>query len=669
MRLLSVLTGIALLSALGWTAVLGQEGGGPSKDEIRAEEAKALDAYKKKDYAGVLRVFQGLKDKSVDPMSMVSGRTLLEKSLNGVLAMKDAKAKLPLLKLFFTSDLGMPDKWKVIAEHDYTKVSCFEGPDGVDVEAHAVHCLQMHDKRIAEEKDEKKGRILVLERFQYLDLLSLAYATTKNFKHKTNRFVDKKVLAIRFADVTPALGLGADKVLRIVVADLDGDGQDDLLLDGREFWQATGPGRYEKKAIVGDAKNSVGLAADLDNDGDIDIVQVGTEGDRILFNNGSGEFSEGGKIVPDGFLTVGVTVADFNRDGLLDLYLVKRDDIQKGRQAPPGSDLVYLNQGKGRFAVSKVAGVGKVEARFGGVAAAGDYDNDGDTDILVGNCRFHLDANSLWENDGKGGFRDVGEERHAAGEPKTYRERLYHGHTFCTVFGDVDNDGDLDLFVGNLCHPQNIDIVGSSVFLYNLGADKKYAFEDRTSSAKIRFATSVAGCSFVDFDNDGDLDLFLTCSSLSGIIGRSFLYRNRGKGNFEEVTWQTRTLVFRAYGHAWLDYDRDGDLDLVVGATVGGLRFLRNNQHKRHAWIAFKLYGRKSNASAVGTRVVVRAGGKTMLREVVCGRGCTCQDTFDVHFGLGRFKGSSVEVEIRWPSGKIQRQGFKPKMRHIVREP
>jgi hypothetical protein len=544
-----------------------------------------------------------------------------------------------------------------------------EGASLDGIEADAVRIEKLHAESIQGlkgETDEERTKIADHERFR--DLVGLAHRVKDNFDAKSNTFLlaSPDVKSYKFTDVTKKAGLEGVKGTQVSAADLDNDGLEDLLFDGHVWLKQRKGGTFERGADLPEARAA--LAADFNNDGFLDLLQIGGEKTRVLLNDGMGKFKEMEKagFEDDGHVAGGACVADFDRDGFVDVYLSKSD---RKEPDPSGAvqltyDKLYLNdKGAGFTDASEKAGIRKVGSMLGWGATACDFDADGDADVYVCNHNRHFDKNYLWLNDGSAGFEEEGEARNVCGTPKKYKSFEYHGHSYAAVFGDVDGDGDADLFVANLCNPRYLHIIGASVLLVNGGESAGYKFEDRTAACGVRFHQGAADVSFADYDNDGDLDLYVGCG---GDADQSCLYQNDGKGKFTDVTWQSRTPAFGAESHAWLDYDEDGDLDLAV-ASKRGVRLFKNGSPKRHGWMEFKLHGDKSNAAGIGARIVIRAGKEVFVREAACGRGRTSQDSLIVHFGLGRYKGA-VDVEVRWPSGAVVQEKMKAGRRHVLQE-
>jgi len=662
-----VLTAAFLLGpVLAGEAPDKKEEGEIPENEILEKEAKALEAYEKKDYVEVFKIFAELYGRGVKVAERSSGRMFITNSLNEAIRLEDRDEARRVLESFLAFDFGAPADWIYGAGYALTRDLCTARLKLDKVEAMAVEYMKIHEKAIeGKDREKPEDRKDILDHGRFVELVAYAHFAAGNFDPKTNRFVQAGVSAVKFRDITEESGCKGVEAVRLAVADLDNDGKEDLLINGHRVLRNLGKGKFEDATEAsGLPEARMGLASDLNNDGLVDVVQVDQKEERVLLNDGTGEFKavENAGLVADDFLTNGMTLADFNRDGLVDLYLSKSapKDHTSSKPVRVTYDLLYLNRKQGRFEESgETAGIRKAPSMLGRGVTAADVDGDGDLDVYVCNHNYHFDKNFLWLNGGKGDFTETGEAWKAAGTPKKYGEKTYHGHSNGAAFGDVDGDGDLDLFVANVCRPEHYDIVGPPMLLVNGGN----GFEDRFVSSGVAFHSSIFDCSMVDFDNDGFLDVYL---SATGEARQSFLYRNKGDGTFEDVTWPSRSPVFEAFCHAWFDFDQDGDLDLAV-ATKKGLCILKNGGSRRNGWMEFKLFGKESNACGIGTRIIVRAGKKTFLRELSCGRGNSSQDSLIVHVGLGRFKGT-VDVEVRWPSGKVHREKMKACRRHILQE-
>jgi hypothetical protein len=234
-------------------------------------------------------------------------------------------------------------------------------------------------------------------------------------------------------------------------------------------------------------------------------------------------------------------------------------------------------------------------------------------------------------------------------------------------YGDVDNDGDMDMYIPNLAHPRVRPYSDPSMYVIN-GGPPTYAFTDRTTAAGLIYDEGDVNAAFGDYDNDGDLDL-----AIASLYGQHYsrLYRNDGATGYTDVTYETGTAVHDAVSVVWADVDADGDLDLLVtGRAVDSKKaFLFKNQAAgSNRWVELKLQGSKTNRDAVGARVTLRAGGVTRIRDVRGGGGHNVQGPLMLHFGLG--SASTIdEVKVRWVgSGSEAVSGVAPGGRYRIVE-
>jgi hypothetical protein len=338
--------------------------------------------------------------------------------------------------------------------------------------------------------------------------------------------------------------------------------------------------------------------------------------------------------------TEAVAWGDYDADGWLDLYVTNYDRTQFGGEP----DFLYHNNRDGTF--TNVAGTAiPLDTSCGRSVAWCDYDNDGDLDLYVGNYR--LQENFLYRNNGDGTFTDVASQAGVAG----------NHHTLAVIWADYDNDGDFDLYT-NTVHASNI--------LYQNNGDG--TFTDVTQIAGVGGSFDAGGACWADFNNDGFIDLFT-----QDIYNQVFyLYQNNGDGTFTNVIPQSGITVGpineNGYASSWADYDRDGDMDLVVTTRPDPnytTHLFRNNGNDNH-WIVIKLVGNHCNTTAIGARVKVVAGSLSQLREVCGGMGCGAQNMIPVHFGLGEY--TSIDLlEVRWPCGHVDQEENIPADQWITR--
>jgi hypothetical protein len=313
------------------------------------------------------------------------------------------------------------------------------------------------------------------------------------------------------------------------------------------------------------------------------------------------------------------------------------------------ADLLYRNEGDGRFTeVSAEAGVSNPSGKALGVVF-GDFDRDGWIDIYVGNDGVR---NFLYWNKGDGTFEDVsyaaGVGFDANGKPDA---------TMGTVAGDFDGDGRLDLFMTHFSEELN-------ALYHNLGNMEFEILSDRwdlgSSFLKLAFGTA-----FMDYDNDGDLDIYASCGHVVDNIElysphiesrqTDQLFENID-GEFREVSAQSGPafqIKHFARGAAVGDYDNDGDLDIVINNFGDPAMFYRNEGGNRNHWILLQLEGTRNNRFGMGAQVTLSVGGKTLYREVASAGSYLSAHDFRLHAGLG--KATVIDrIEVRWPTGNKQ---------------
>ena len=472
---------------------------------------------------------------------------------------------------------------------------------------------------------------------------------------------------ITFTDVTEKVGLAGRKESRIAWADFNNDGYDDILLSGRVlFLNSKGDSFIDHTVGSGIRGNGVngGVCADFNNDGNMDFYATSggksKQADRLWSGNGDGTFEDvtaSAGSINDTFPTEGAAWGDYDADGYVDLYCANYEVWRKVSGLP---DFLYRNNGNGTFSnVTEHAGI---KAPFGDDRAGrgvnwGDYDNDGDLDIYVSDYR--LQENLLFRNSGDGTFTNVAAALGVAG----VENDGWWGHTIGSEWGDYDNDGDLDLVTANLAHPRYIEFSNKTMLYENMGSPN-WDFIDGREKGAIKYDETHSDPSWGDVDADGDLDLYITSIYKDR---RSFLYENLGDGKFRDITWLSGVRAFNGWGCAFSDYDNDGDLDLFV-ASGSGVHLFRNDGN-RNKWLEVKLIGgEKSNRAAIGARITVKQGRNMQIREVEGGKGTTSQHSLIQFFGLGT-RSTRVDVTVRFPSGQIvNRRGVSTNQRIIIQE-
>jgi hypothetical protein len=438
-------------------------------------------------------------------------------------------------------------------------------------------------------------------------------------------------IAIVYKDSAPALGLQLANDQACFV-DIDNDHFTDIICGG-VIWHNE---RGKKFTNFGAASNVV--AADYDNDGNVDLFSWSQR--KLMRNLGNGKFADAALPILPAAVSRGACWTDFNNDGFVDLVIGGYEDWDRGITYPT----FFLRNDAGK-AFTNVVDVATSRTR--GVTAA-DYDRDGNADIYMSNYR--LQANNLY-NIGKDGksLRDLAPERRAVATS----EGFDGGHSIGAAWGDIDNDGWLDLFAGNFAHVDSRGDQPKSRFLRNMGPSGKFVFDD-LGTCGVFYQESYASPALADVDNDGRLDLFFTTVYGTASFGRKnnpVLLRNSGACWFNDVTAVAGIGgIDSTYQAAFGDIDNDGLLELASGGKL-----YRGTQAVKSHWLGVQLIGngRTVNRSAIGAQVVVRLGRQKLVRQVDAGTGEGNQSDLRLHFGLGNVS-EAVDAEVYWPDGTRQ---------------
>ncbi|CAF3291679.1 unnamed protein product [Rotaria sp. Silwood2] len=444
---------------------------------------------------------------------------------------------------------------------------------------------------------------------------------------------------------------------------------------------------------------------DIDNDGDQDVftgLDYPTVGltNHIYLNDGNGHFTELHNSGTEGnagdSTAASASFADFNNDGILDLYL------GNGGSLKGVADQLFFGKGDGTFdevTANNLLGINPKQPTNGVVVC--DYDNDGDVDIFVSTygVSIALGHNILWENDGTGKFTNVASSRgflaqatgnywlSSTGNGTFFEsDKNVSSYVGSNGFGidceDVNGDGLNDIFLATISHPVDSDYNRkwsdpTQLLISHLVNGTRHIFVNEFLQRHLPFNEGDIDAGFVDFDNDGRLDLALTRDTKYESKYTAFdqlawfgLMHQKNDGNFEILGAISGINDLQATGKAarmkgaqnfgWSDIDHDGDLDLLVGGRdQGGGRtnfLFENTVGQEKSWLAIKLIGDGINVNrdAIGARVTLRFSNWMMMREMKSSRGTySSADTRVLHFGLGDF-GEKFMIEVRWPDGTLQ---------------
>lgn len=469
--------------------------------------------------------------------------------------------------------------------------------------------------------------------------------------------------------------------------DADGDGRQDVLLINSTTW----PGRPASKAVMALYRNNgdgtfsdvtaraglavplygMGVAAgDFDNDGLVDIYVTALGRNRLFRNLGGLKFADvtDKAGVGDAGFSTSAAWLDYDRDGLLDLYVANYvewsiekdlfctlDGKSKSYCTPESykgqSPTLYRNRGDGTFEdTTQRAGVFDPTSKALGVALL-DYNGDGWLDVFVAN---DTQPNRLYENKRNGTFVDVGLSAGVA-----FNEAGVARAGMGVDAADYSGTGRQGIVIGNFSNEM--------IALYSNEGNGLFLDEaPRSEIGRASLPTLAFGCFFFDYDLDGWPDIFAVNGHVADDVEAvqprvkyaqpPHLFRNTGRGSFQEVTLQAGAALAQPIvgrGAAYGDYDGDGDLDLLVTTNNGPARLLRNGGGAANR-VRVSLVGSSSNRSAIGAFVrITTAEGTSPWMMVKSGSSYLSQSELPLTFGLGRAE-RVTRIEVRWPDGRSE---------------
>lgn len=436
--------------------------------------------------------------------------------------------------------------------------------------------------------------------------------------------------SIRFTEATEAADLEMEATTSgsgsVAVGDMDSDGDMDIFYSsGKNHYLLQNEfGRFDNMVSSSnlDVEGRIQHAnvADYNNDGHLDILVCKESGIQLFMNTNEWEFRD---VTSDAFKDQDQITAtkslflDADHDGDLDVFFV----------GP--KELMCRNNGDGSF-TNVTTSMGFAQNNELSIDAdIGDFDDDGDIDVFVARENGN---NTLYSNMRQGKFYDVSVE--------TGIQAMSSSGS--AAIGDYNNDGSLDIFITSLD--------GSAYQLYKNNGDGTYD-QDKSSDVAFEILKAVKGhdANFMDFDNDGQLDILITGEARVASGKGMFLFHNNGDGNFKD---ESRLLPKELLGGrqvALADYNEDGDLDMYVADLERKLRLIRNdggnaNHHLKMQLVGMRTGSGKNNHFGIGAKVEVRAGDLYQMQVV---------SSANIHFGMGNRTNADV-VRILWTNGVPQ---------------
>ncbi|MGA1793285.1 MAG: PKD domain-containing protein [Thermoplasmatota archaeon] len=532
--------------------------------------------------------------------------------------------------------------------------------------------------------------------------------------------------AVSFTDVGATAFDQTSAPTFISTVDWNNDGYQDLLFNGNRLFRNNGPPFWNftlQTSVFGSSTSGSrnGIWADWDGDGDQDLYQGCSQGnaDRFWENQGSpdfklvdvstGVFGSWRNLHPN----TGNSWGDFDRDGDLDLYVGNGEDWNDGNPIYFPDYFLRNENGQTFTDISSTAGMRTGENFYSRGVTWGDYNNDHWQDAYVSHYRIR--ENHLFENQMDGTFDEVGQERNCSG---TYANDWYYdstaggvygqywwgpnwGHTIGSAWADLNRDGNLDLWTSDFVH-KYVGYIGTYYDirgyicddgnLYINDGAPYYNFQDFRNTSGIprwpvggqgtyRGDQTFSGVAIGDYDNDGWEDIYIPQVYGDLPYTTPHLYRNKGYvldgsvpdgTTFEDVTDSLGIVGANTYACLWLDYDNDGDLDLVTGGadTWDGsnwqnyrVRLYQNQGTGNNRFIKVQLNGTGSNPNAIGARVTmgseqINNSRQILLREVRAGTGHAHQESNILHFGLGSNLYPELmdlySLQVAWPDGNVE---------------
>ena len=440
-------------------------------------------------------------------------------------------------------------------------------------------------------------------------------------------FISKGHSQQHFTDIANSYGISGQNGLGHAVGwgDIDNDGLMDVGFSNQEgtevwFYHNDSTGFTEITASAGLAGLSADkiIFADISGDYYPELLLTTRSGDaKIFLNNGDGTFSD--ITGSAGVYNRMFAAADFNNDGNLDLFVLSS-----------GASIAYINNGDMSFTPSTIA---PFSSSFSSAVACLDYNNDSFTDIYISYAGDGL--SHLLRNNGDLSFTDVTNEAGVG----------FNADNNAVTVGDYNNDGWTDIYVGSYDN-------GKSCKLYKNNGDE--TFSDVTYETGTQGHKDTRTVSFVDYNNDGFLDIF--SSHHDFYTYSNTLLRNNGDNTFTDVASSlgiSGEWIGDYFGVGWADFNNDGDMDLFAAGHIDKYNLFRNDECPNNSFI-LNLRGVNSNKNAIGTKVELWNNENLVSRTIVAGQGAHDSHSTRLHFGLGE-NTSFDSLKIYWSSGLVKK--------------
>ena len=469
-----------------------------------------------------------------------------------------------------------------------------------------------------------------------------------------------------FQDVTTSSGIGALGFRSTSWGDIDNDGFPDLLAGGKLFLNNKNGTFTDITASAGiTAPYYVSNFIDINNDGLEDIIYLHTtsSNNTIYINNGNNTFT-GSPInmgTPAYIFISTISVADVNNDKYPDLFVGQLRDENNG--GAPLKNYLYINNKNNGFTYkdiyppnmgssSAIPDSTKWETR---ASMFTDYDLDGDMDLYV--AIYRQEQDQLWKNDGLGNFKNV--LKSAPGYIDYIQAVDWSDHGTGCDWADYDNDGDMDLLLSNFAHPVNYYNYGfGSTTIWRNDGLTPTTFTNMKGQHGIAYKEPYAGAAWGDVNADGLPDIYITCFAWYASCDMSEMYIQNANHSFTKGT--SSYGLTSAKGEAdgsFVDFNNDGKLDLASAVSSFNVALFKNTLNSGNNWLQIDLESVTGNKMAIGAKVVVTAGGKTYTQYQVPNHGALQNKGNRLYFGLAT-AATITSVKVTWPNGTTNQETF-----------